>query len=533
MQKSNIMQCQQLFECFFVDTTDSNLCRVEEPTIPLPPKDLECTQNRNTDSKVATIFIFTQLLRGIGMVPLKPFGLSYLNEFGSERNIPIYIGLINTIGIVGPALAFLLSSAVLQFYVDFEKSLNYGLTPSDPRWVGAWWLGFLIIASLVTISSIPYFFFPRAMPQEGSDKLKGWKSKRKHLLKSQTRGSALQNNSLGKYIKNFPVTLFGMLKNPVFLFTVLARCNLHAVLAGQSTFITKYMEIQFSIATPFANILMGSFILPITATGIILGSVVMKKYKFTQKKTASFCCVGIFISIIVAIPTLFLGCSTRRIAGINDNGISRNTTSSLVSPCNMNCRCLATTFNPVCGTDGVEYVSPCHAGCKMYFFNITGNKIQNYTDCACSDFAEPGPCRFSCNHYLISLISLLGLILMVGCLCHTPSFILVLRAVPEETTSFAIGIQSLIIQALGLFPIPILLGAIFDNTCIQWDRKCGRITYCQYYDNDLLRIRFIGFHIILLVVTFLCFLIVYCVIRNHPPQTAVVAVKENYAETVE
>lgn len=44
--------------------------------------------------------------------------------FYTSLSVSSISGLINTIGIVGPALAFLLSSAVLQFYVDFEKSLN-------------------------------------------------------------------------------------------------------------------------------------------------------------------------------------------------------------------------------------------------------------------------------------------------------------------------------------------------------------------------------------------------------------------------
>ena len=40
------------------------------------------------------------------------------------------------------------------------------LTNRDPRWVGAWWLGFLVAASLVAVSAVPYFFFPREMPKE-------------------------------------------------------------------------------------------------------------------------------------------------------------------------------------------------------------------------------------------------------------------------------------------------------------------------------------------------------------------------------
>lgn len=38
---------------------------------------------------------------------------------------------------------------------------DIGLKPNDPRWIGAWWLGFVIFGIGSLIFSIPIFFFPR------------------------------------------------------------------------------------------------------------------------------------------------------------------------------------------------------------------------------------------------------------------------------------------------------------------------------------------------------------------------------------
>lgn len=46
-----------------------------------------------------------------------------------------------TIGvrILGPAMGFILGSVCTRLYADL--SIDPQITPNDPRWVGAWWLG--------------------------------------------------------------------------------------------------------------------------------------------------------------------------------------------------------------------------------------------------------------------------------------------------------------------------------------------------------------------------------------------------------
>lgn len=35
--------------------------------------------------------------------------------------------------------------------------------PGDPRWIGAWWLGYAFIATAIFLSTIPMILFPKKM----------------------------------------------------------------------------------------------------------------------------------------------------------------------------------------------------------------------------------------------------------------------------------------------------------------------------------------------------------------------------------
>jgi len=50
--------------------------------------------------------------------------------------------------------------------------------------------------------------------------------------------------------------------------------------------------------------------------------------------------------------------------------------SVLPQICNGNCSCDPTAFTPVCGSDGLNYFSPCYAGCQLE--SRTDNRTVTY-----------------------------------------------------------------------------------------------------------------------------------------------------------
>ncbi|XP_067315714.1 solute carrier organic anion transporter family member 2A1 isoform X2 [Pseudorasbora parva] len=442
-------------------------------------------------SKFWVLMATAQLLFGIGSVPIQPFGISFIDDFAGAGNSPLYIAILFALSVFGPSFGFLLGSVVLRVYVDVDRSStedSLELTPIDPRWVGAWWMGLLITAGGLALTSIPYFFFPRSLHVEKSFELEG------DVMKEDPKKS---ESSMLEFFKMFPKMFVRMLLNPLFMLLVLTQCCFSSVIAGLATFLNKFLERQYSSSASYSSLLIGALNLPAIAVGMVLGGLIMKRWVLSFRAIPRFSVVMLTISVFCCVPLFFMGCPTQDVAGVYPK--TSNGTNGLLLPCSANCSCPSSTFNPVCGGNNIEYISPCHAGCKNFTMDPKNTyRVQMFSNCQCipdMGIAKPGPCANACPHYLLPVMILISLAGLIASLTHNPIYMMVLRTVSPEEKSFAIGVQFLLMRVLTWLPAPVIFGMTIDSTCIWWKTACGKKQGCGYYDNNLLRNRFLGLQV--------------------------------------
>ncbi|XP_058161938.1 solute carrier organic anion transporter family member 2B1 isoform X2 [Dasypus novemcinctus] len=491
---------------------------------------------------VVGLMFAAQTLLGVGSVPIQPFGISFIDDFAHNSNSPLYLGILFAVTMMGPGVAYGLGGLMLRLYVDIDRMPEGGisLTSKDPRWVGAWWLGFLISAGTVALAAIPYFFFPREMPKEkyelcflrrGSavSASPAGKGEDTPSEKNPALGSAEKRDGLAQiapdlsviqFIKVFPRVLLRTLRHPIFLLVVLAQVCLSSMAAGTATFLPKFLERQFSVTASFANLLIGCLTIPLAIVGIVVGGVLVKRLRLGSRRCSALCLLGSLSCLLLSLPLFFIGCSSPRIAGIGPQPGSGLPGPGLFPGCMEPCSCSSDGFNPVCDpSTHVEYVTPCHAGCTgRVVREAPDSSLVFYTNCSCVAGGGPvpaGSCDSACSHLVLPFVVLVSLAAALASVTHTPSFMLILRGVKKEDKALAVGIQFMILRVLAWMPSPVVHGSAIDTTCVHWAQSCGQRAVCRYYDHDLLRKRFLGIQFFFKTGSLACFALVLAILRQQ------------------
>lgn len=440
---------------------------------------------------VLAIFFVSLLGVGMGQTAVYTLGIPYIDDNVASRESPLYFAITIGVRILGPALGFILGSLCTMIYADLSVSPQ--ITPTDPRWVGAWWLGLVLISAMLMLVSIGMFAFPTRLPA--------------------SRTPPKRPDSKKPSLRDFPKAVKRLLKNDILMFRT-ASSVLHILpIAGLYTFLPKYLESQFRLPAHHANMISGVGGILVMGLGIIISGVFILRAKPNARFVAAWIA---FTAVIYAIGMgvlMFIGCPMDDFAGLvsQSNGLS-----SFEPTCEASCNCDLNKFSPICGVDGKTYFSACHAGCSNY--TVLDGKVSSFYNCQCIGANQTAPeppstatigyCELECSNFWVYMV-LFSVFVFIHSTSEVGSMLLILRCVDPRDKAMALGLIQFAIGLFGNVPCPIVYGAVVDSACLVWEYACGERGACWLYDSNIFRMFYHGTTGGILVLAFVVDIVVW------------------------
>ncbi|BFZ20855.1 hypothetical protein BsWGS_23894 [Bradybaena similaris] len=301
--------------------------------------------------------------------------------------------------------------------------------------------------------------------------------------------------SVKELIRDFPKALVRVFKRPVFLLMLADIAIVSIPTSGISVFRSIYMSSEYNVSMTDVATLTG-----VTgAVSQVIGTLSSGWLASRVKTRVGYMWI-IFITYIIAICItpwyVILGCDNQPVYGHDGRfGMPANMTDL--------CGCGPVKQLISCGSDGRNYLTPCHAGCE----DSIGKTFTNCTGIADATMTlVPGLCPTPCKKNFYLYIALHAIQGMIGGMASIPRRLLILRIVDPRDRAFATSLFAFFGTILGL-PSPNLFGRVIDDACLVKD---GNV--CTLYDRDKIRYIISGVDVgvnIVIQITFVLMLLVF------------------------
>jgi len=217
-----------------------------------------CTIDSNQRQWAFAGWVLINSLMAIGGTTLYTIGTPYLDDSVKNKNSPTYFGITLAVRSLGPVFGNFLSSACVRIYVDWNTQPNF--KPYDPRWIGAWWLGFLIMSVLLTFYAVVLAAFPRRLASNAEKKdpagVESAPATISGSIASIANEKPVEDDRKSRLIE-LKASVWRVIRNPVIICSCGSSVFTLIGIYGYIAWVPKYFEHEFRKSKSSAALLSG------------------------------------------------------------------------------------------------------------------------------------------------------------------------------------------------------------------------------------------------------------------------------------
>uniref|UniRef100_A0A2K5KAK1 Solute carrier organic anion transporter family member n=1 Tax=Colobus angolensis palliatus TaxID=336983 RepID=A0A2K5KAK1_COLAP len=466
--------------------------------------------------------------------------ITFVSYFGAKLHRPKIIGAGCLIMGVGTLLIAMPQFFMEQYkYERYSPSSNSTLSISPCLLESSSQLPVSVMEkskSKITngnlLAAVPFWYLPKSLPRSQSGEDSNSSSEKSKFIRDDHTDYQTpqgENAKIMEMARDFLPSLKNLFGNPVYFLYLCTSTVQFNSLFGMVTYKPKYIEQQYGQSSSRANFVIGLINIPAVALGIFSGGIVMKKFRISVCGAAKLYLGSSVFGYLLFLSLFALGCENSAVAGLTVSYQGTKPVSyherALFSDCNSRCKCSETKWEPMCGENGITYVSACLAGCQTS--NRSGKNIIFY-NCTCVGIAASksgnssgivGRCQKDngCPQMFLYFLVISVITSYTLSLGGIPGYILLLRCIKPQLKSFALGIYTLSIRVLAGIPAPVYFGVLIDTSCLKWGfKRCGSRGSCRLYDSNVFRHIYLGLTMVLGTVSiFLSIAVLFILKKNY------------------
>lgn len=284
--------------------------------------DIDCSNDGSlTEWPAVALILLGGVIGGAGFVIFFVVGYPYADDLLPKKQTPIYFAVISTLRLLGPSLGMLLSAWVTRYPEDIFNP-DAITDRKDPKFIGAYWIGFFVCAFFTFLGAIPMYFFPKNMMRKKPNRRKSVMSTTSNgPRKSLVSNKLVEEESGIGLLKVSPSEVFASIKriltNKLWMSDMLSANFRYFALAGYYISKPKFLESQYHKSASDAALFSGSLGLMSQAGGILLGGIFIRVLQPSPKHLTIFI---MFVELWVnaaLFSGFFLGCPGSQFTGYN------------------------------------------------------------------------------------------------------------------------------------------------------------------------------------------------------------------------
>lgn len=243
-----------------------------------------------------------QLIAGIGSTLYYTLGTAYMDDNIQKAKTPALISISYFLRTLGPALGYTLGSFCLKIYI--APDLTPTITNADPRWLGAWWMGWIIIGGGLVFFAFFVSLFPRELPRAAvRRKIREERVRRGEIIDDKPKTEEKAS------FKDMITTFKRIATNKCYMCNTFSSVFYYFGYMPYWIFTPKYIETQYKQSASTASLVTGTVALAFSAIGILASGLIISRYKPRARYLAAWNVFVGLASVLGTIVYVFLGCA--------------------------------------------------------------------------------------------------------------------------------------------------------------------------------------------------------------------------------